>query len=142
MLPFLWCRYFPHGIDVYFENVGGAMLDAVLVNMRLRGCIAFCGLISQYNREKPEGVQNLNCPIAKCVRSEGFLVLDYYHRYPNFLDMVLPYIKQEKILYVEDIAEGLESAPAALVGLLAEMLGNRLQNDYRSKPANPSKPTH
>ncbi|KAK2990318.1 hypothetical protein RJ640_003590 [Escallonia rubra] len=112
-------RYFPDGIDVYFENVGGVMLDAVLVNMRLRGRIAFCGLISQYNREKPEGIHNLNCLIAKRVRAEGFLVLDYYHRYPKFLDMVLPYIKQGKISYVEDIAEGLESAPAALVGLFS-----------------------
>ncbi|KAK3028966.1 hypothetical protein RJ639_039993, partial [Escallonia herrerae] len=112
-------RYFPDGIDVYFENVGGAMLDAVLVNMRLRGRIAFCGLISQYNREKPEGIHNLNCLIAKRVRAEGFLVLDYFHRYPKFLDMVLPYIKQGKISYVEDIAEGLESAPTALVGLFS-----------------------
>ncbi|CAL5414228.1 unnamed protein product [Camellia sinensis] len=112
-------RYFPNGIDIYFENVGGKMLDAVLLNMRLRGRIAVCGMISQYNLEQPEGVHNLFCLITKRVRMEGFIVFDYYHMYPKFLDMILPHIKEGKITYVEDIAEGLESAPAALIGLFA-----------------------
>ncbi|KAF5942267.1 hypothetical protein HYC85_019909 [Camellia sinensis] len=86
-------RYFPNGIDIYFENVGGKMLDAVLVNMRLNGRIAVCGMISQYNLEQPEGVHNLFCLITKRV--------------------------QGKITYVEDVAEGLESAPAALIGLFS-----------------------
>ncbi|CAL5348137.1 unnamed protein product [Camellia sinensis] len=110
-------RYFPNGIDIYFENVGGKMLDAVLLNMRLRGRIAMCGMISQYNLEQPEGIHNLFCLITKRVRMEGFVVPDYYHMYPKFLDMILPHIKEGKITYVEDIAEGLESAPAALIGL-------------------------
>ncbi|KAI8003534.1 2-alkenal reductase (NADP(+)-dependent) [Camellia lanceoleosa] len=67
-------RYFPNGIDIYFENIGGKMLDAVLVNVRLRGRIAVFGLISQYNLEQPEGVHNLFCLITKCVCMEGFLV--------------------------------------------------------------------
>lgn len=112
-------RYFPNGIDIYFENVGGKMLDAVLLNMRLRGRIAVCGMISQYNLEQPEGVHNLFCLITKRVRMEGFIVFDYYHMYPKFLDMILPHIKEGKITYVEDIAEGLESAPASLIGLFA-----------------------
>uniref|UniRef100_A0A2N9EMJ6 2-alkenal reductase [NAD(P)(+)] n=1 Tax=Fagus sylvatica TaxID=28930 RepID=A0A2N9EMJ6_FAGSY len=110
-------RYFPEGIDIYFENVGGKMLDAVLLNMRIRGRIAVCGMISQYNLDKPEGVQNLMTLIWKRVRMEGFLVFDYFHLYPKFLELVLPYIKEGKITYVEDIAEGLENAPAALIGL-------------------------
>ncbi|KAL7209027.1 hypothetical protein ACSBR1_030720 [Camellia fascicularis] len=112
-------RYFPNGIDIYFENVGGKMLDAVLVNMRLNGCIAVCGMISQYNLEQSEGVHNLFCLITKRVRMEGFLVFDYYHLYPKFLEMILPRIKEGKITYVEDVAEGLESAPAALIGLFS-----------------------
>ncbi|KAM7460856.1 hypothetical protein LguiA_028977 [Lonicera macranthoides] len=111
--------YLPNGIDIYFENVGGKMLDAVLPNMRLHGRIAVCGMISQYNLEKPEGVHNLLCLIAKRVRMEGFVVVDNYHLYPKFLELVLPQIKEGKILYVEDTAEGLESAPAALVGLFS-----------------------
>ncbi|KAF5942269.1 hypothetical protein HYC85_019911 [Camellia sinensis] len=84
-------RYFSSGINIYFENVGVKMLDAVLVNMRLHGCIAVC----------------------------GFLVFDCYHLYPKFLEMILPHIKEGKITYVEDVVEGLESAPAALIGLFS-----------------------
>ncbi|XVF84228.1 hypothetical protein PTKIN_Ptkin17bG0009000 [Pterospermum kingtungense] len=110
-------RFFPEGIDIYFENVGGKMLDAVLPNMRIHGRIAVCGMISQYNQDHPEGVHNLMHVIPKRIRIEGFVVLDFYHLYPKFLEMVIPHIKEGKITYVEDIAEGLESAPAALVGL-------------------------
>ncbi|XP_057477890.1 2-alkenal reductase (NADP(+)-dependent)-like [Actinidia eriantha] len=112
-------RYFPEGIDIYFENVGGKMLDAVLVNMRVHGRIAVCGLISQYNLGQPEGVHNLFCLITKRLRMEGFLAGDYCHLHSKFLEMILPQIKEGKIIYVEDVAEGLESAPAALVGLFS-----------------------
>ncbi|GLU14994.1 hypothetical protein SLE2022_315240 [Rubroshorea leprosula] len=112
-------RYFPEGIDIYFENVGGKMLDAVLLNMRAHGRIAVCGMISQYNLEQPEGVTNLTQIIYKRVRLQGFLVFDYFPQYYKFVDAVLPDIKQGKIKYVEDTAEGLESAPAALIGLFS-----------------------
>ncbi|KAI5320873.1 PREDICTED: 2-alkenal reductase [Prunus dulcis] len=112
-------RFFPEGIDIYFENVGGKMLDAVLPNMRVHGRIAVCGMISQYNLEQPEGVHNLMYLIIKQIRMEGFLVFNYYHLYGKFLEMVLPAIKEGKITYVEDVVEGLESAPAALIGLFA-----------------------
>ncbi|KAF7825936.1 2-alkenal reductase (NADP(+)-dependent)-like [Senna tora] len=110
-------RYFPEGIDIYFENVGGKTLDAVLPNMRLHGRIPVCGMVSQYNLGQPEGVTNLAQLIFKRVRMHGFNVGDHYHLYPKFLELVLPLIKEGKIVYVEDIAEGLENAPAALVGL-------------------------
>ncbi|XP_002529812.2 NADP-dependent alkenal double bond reductase P2 isoform X1 [Ricinus communis] len=112
-------RYFPEGIDIYFENVGGKMLDAVLLNMRIHGRIAVCGMISQYNLEKPEGVHNLMTIVYKRVLIKGFVVTDYFNQYSKFLDFVLPLIREGKITYVEDIAEGLESAPAALVGLFS-----------------------
>ncbi|XP_078434110.1 2-alkenal reductase (NADP(+)-dependent)-like [Wolffia australiana] len=110
-------RYFPEGIDIYFENVGGAMLDAVLANMRLNGRIAVCGMISQYNLEKPEGVHNLTYVITKRIRMQGFLVSDYIYKYPEYEDRLAQYIKEGKINYMEDVAEGLECAPAALLGL-------------------------
>ncbi|CAL5414216.1 unnamed protein product [Camellia sinensis] len=83
--------YFPNGIDIYFENVEAKMLDVVLLNMRLRGRIAVCGMISLNNLEQPKG----------------------------FLDMILPHIKEGKITDVEEVAKALESAPAALIGLFA-----------------------
>ena len=112
-------RYFPEGIDIYFENVGGKMLDAVLLNMRAHGCIAGCGMISQYNLDKPEGVHNLMHLIYKRVRVEGFVVADYFHLYAKFLEFILPHIAEGKIVYVEDIAEGLKSGPSALIGLFS-----------------------
>ncbi|XP_027166970.1 2-alkenal reductase (NADP(+)-dependent)-like [Coffea eugenioides] len=112
-------RYFPEGIDIYFENVGGKTLDAALLNMKSHGRIAVCGMISHYNLDKPEGVHNLASVLYKRIRMEGFAVYEYYHLYPKFLDLVLPYIRENKITYVEDIAEGLENGPAALVGLFS-----------------------
>ncbi|KAK3444316.1 hypothetical protein EUGRSUZ_H01881 [Eucalyptus grandis] len=112
-------RCFPEGIDIYFENVGGKMLDAVLPNMKLHGRITVCGMISQYNLEQHEGVHNLINLIWKRVRMEGFSVSDFYHLYPKFLEMVLPQIREGKIAYTEDIAEGLENGPAALVGVFS-----------------------
>ncbi|KAI6699040.1 hypothetical protein NL676_019159 [Syzygium grande] len=112
-------RCFPEGIDIYFENVGGKMLDAVLLNMKLHGRITVCGMISQYSLEQPEGVHNLLNLLRKRVRMEGFIVYDYCHLYPKFLETVLPQIKEGKIVYVEDIAEGLENGPAALVGVFS-----------------------
>ncbi|XAR64542.1 Allyl-alcohol dehydrogenase [Bertholletia excelsa] len=112
-------RYFPQGIDIYFENVGGKMLDAVLLNMRIHGRIAACGMISQYNLDQPEGVHNLMLVLYKRIRMEGFLVLDYYPQHSKFLDTVLPFIRQGKITYVEDVVEGLENGPSALVGLFS-----------------------
>nr|XP_023897788.1 2-alkenal reductase (NADP(+)-dependent)-like [Quercus suber]POE54123.1 2-alkenal reductase (nadp(+)-dependent) [Quercus suber] len=108
-------RCFPEGIDIYFDNVGGKMLDAVLLNMRFHGRIAVAGMISQYNLDQPEGIRNLLSLVYKRIRMEGFIVYDYYHLFPNFLDLVLPYIREGKIVYVEDIAEGL----AALVGIFS-----------------------
>ncbi|XP_078435021.1 2-alkenal reductase (NADP(+)-dependent)-like [Wolffia australiana] len=110
-------RYFPEGIDIYFDNVGGAMLDAVLANMRLNGRISACGMISQYNLEKSEGIHNLFYLVSKRIRMEGFLITDYFHKYPEYEDRMAQYIREGKIYYVEDLVEGLENAPAALLGL-------------------------
>ncbi|KAL3752823.1 hypothetical protein ACJRO7_000252 [Eucalyptus globulus] len=112
-------RCFPKGIDIYFENFGGKMLDAVLLNMKFHGRITVCGMVSQYNLERHEGIHNLINLVLKRVRMEGFVESDYYHIYPKFLEMVLPQIKEGKIVPVEDIVEGLENSPAALVGVFS-----------------------
>ena len=93
------------------------MLDAVLLNMKLNGRIAHCGMISQYTLDEPEGIKNMMNIIYKRLRLEGFVVTDYFHLFPKFLDFMLPCIREGKIVYMEDISEALESCPAALVGL-------------------------
>ncbi|KAM0052644.1 putative oxidoreductase [Helianthus debilis subsp. tardiflorus] len=111
-------RYFPDGIDIYFENVGGKMLEAVLPNMRFNGRISACGMISQYN-EQGDGVRNLVHIVTKSLRMQGFIVTHYFPMYPKYMEMIMPLIKQGKICYIEDVVEGLESAPAALIGLFS-----------------------
>ncbi|KAJ6741350.1 ALLYL ALCOHOL DEHYDROGENASE NADP-DEPENDENT OXIDOREDUCTASE-LIKE PROTEIN-RELATED [Salix purpurea] len=76
-------------------------------------------MISQYNLQQPEGIQNITTVVFKRIRLEGFVVMDYFDQYSKFLDFILPYIREGKIVYVEDIAEGLEIAPAALIGLFS-----------------------
>ncbi|KAL0653013.1 hypothetical protein Bca4012_095704 [Brassica carinata] len=110
-------RCLPQGIDIYFENVGGKMLDSVLMNMNVHGRIAVCGMISQYHTETEEGIQNLPVVVYKRIKMQGFLAFDFIDRFPKYLEFVLRYINERKLVYVEDIVEGLENGPAALVGL-------------------------
>ncbi|XP_047977226.1 2-alkenal reductase (NADP(+)-dependent)-like [Salvia hispanica] len=120
-------RYFPQGIDMYFDNVGGEMLDVVLLNMNLNGRIIACGMISQYNLKEPQGVRNLFKVVTKQIRMQGFFAPSYVHLFPKFLDFVIPLVREGKIAYVEDIAQGLERAPAALIGLFSgRNLGKQL----------------
>ncbi|MED6218231.1 hypothetical protein PIB30_025005 [Stylosanthes scabra] len=107
-------RFFPEGIDIYFDNVGGDTLEAALLNMRRRGRIVVAGMISQYDLDEPQGIKNLMHIIFKQIKIEAFIVYDYYNKYPKFLETVVPYVKEGKITYVEDIAEGIENGPAAL----------------------------
>lgn len=112
-------RYFPEGIDIYFDNVGGDMLEAALLNMRIHGRIAVCGMVSSNSLSVSKGIHNLFSLIAKRIRMQGFLQSDYLHLYPRFFENVVSNYKQGKIVYIEDMSEGLESAPAALVGLFS-----------------------
>ncbi|KAK9292582.1 hypothetical protein L1049_020556 [Liquidambar formosana] len=112
-------RYFPQGIDIYFDNVGGTTLDAALLNMRIHGRIAVCGMVSEQSLSKPQGIHNLFNLITKRIKMQGFLQSDFLHLFPQFLEHVISYYKQGKIVYIEDMNEGLESAPAAFVGLFS-----------------------
>ena len=112
-------RCLPDGIDIYFDNVGGATLDAALLHMRHGGRVAVCGMISQYNLEEPDGLRNLSCIVPNAIRVEGFNVAGWYHVYTKFQEEMAGYIKGGKVAVVEDVVEGIESAPAALIGLFS-----------------------
>ncbi|OIV94245.1 hypothetical protein TanjilG_08543 [Lupinus angustifolius] len=112
-------RCFPNGIDLYFEQVGGKMLDAVLLNMKIHGRIIICGMISQYNISEPEPLKKIMQIAFKRLSIKGFTHRDHHHLYPKLLETVLPYIREKKIVYVEDIVEGIENGPEALVGLFS-----------------------
>lgn len=106
----------PNGVDVYFENVGGDHLDAVLPRMNVRGRIPVCGMISTYNGERA-GVKNLSSMIYSRVRMEGFVASDFPHLNAQFQSDMTGWLKSGQIKYQETILEGFERAPEALVGL-------------------------
>ncbi len=109
----------PEGIDVYFDNVGGPITDAVFLTMNQGARIAICGQISQYNLEKPEmGPRLLSTLIIKRARVEGFLISDYFARFPEGMEKLTQWLREGKLKYRETVAEGIENAPAAFIGML------------------------
>jgi len=113
----------PKGIDVYFENVGGAVFDAVLPLFNPFARIPVCGLIAQYNAtELPPGPNRLpllmRSVLTKRLLIRGFIVWDFAARLDDFLRDVSQWLKEGRIKHREDIVEGLENAPATLIGLL------------------------
>ncbi|WP_116133372.1 NADP-dependent oxidoreductase [Tropicimonas sp. IMCC34043] len=123
----------PEGIDIYFENVGGAVFDAVLPLLNTSARVPVCGLISQYNATSlPDGPDRLSLLMGTILRKRmtmrGFIVFDDFgHLYPEFARQMGDWVKQGKIQYREEMIEGLEQAPAAFVGLLrGEAFGKRV----------------
>jgi NADPH-dependent curcumin reductase CurA len=109
----------PQGIDVYFDNVGGALLEAVLNHMHTFGRIAVCGMISQYNKERPDpGPANLFKLVAKRVRMQGFLVFDYAGIREQFYQDMGQWLRDGQIKHRETIVRGLRSAPQAFIDLM------------------------
>jgi NADPH-dependent curcumin reductase CurA len=106
----------PRGVDVYFENVGGAHLDAALPRMNVRGRIPVCGMISTYNGGG-EGVKNLFSLIYGRIRMEGFVASDFAHLNAAFLTDMTTWLKAGQIKYQETILDGFERAPEGLIGL-------------------------
>jgi NADPH-dependent curcumin reductase len=108
-------QHCPNGIDVYFENVGGEIFDAVLSLINLRARIALCGLISQYNATEPvPGPHHLINLVYQRAKLEGFLALDYFDRAQEALADLTEWYAQGKIQYRVDVIEGLENAPSAI----------------------------
>jgi NADPH-dependent curcumin reductase CurA len=108
----------PAGIDVYFENVGGAVLDAVLRLVTLHARIPLCGLISQYNATAPVPGPNWGALLARRVLVQGFIISDHWAEFFDpFLQECAPLVRGGQLVYREDIVEGLDAAPSALIGL-------------------------
>jgi NADPH-dependent curcumin reductase CurA len=108
----------PDGIDVFWDNVGGAALEAALANLAMHARVVLCGAISTYNAaERPPGPSNYMNLLVRRSRMEGFVVFDYLSRTDEALAELLPLIGEGKIRYREDVRDGLECAPQALVDL-------------------------
>ena len=113
----------PQGIDVYFENVGGAVFDAVLPLLNTHARVPVCGLISLYSGgASTASVDRLpaltRTLLVKRIRMQGFIIFDYEGRQPEFLGPMRQWLAEGKVRFREDIVEGLENAPQAFIGLL------------------------
>jgi hypothetical protein len=115
----------PKGIDVYFENVGGGHLDAVLPRMNQRGRVAVCGMISTYNGGG-EGVRNLSTMIYSRIRMEGFVASDFPHLQAAFVSDMTGWLKDGRIKYQETILDGFERAPEGLIGLFSGLNSGKM----------------
>ena len=135
----------PKGIDVYFENVGGAVFDAVLPRLNTAARIPLCGLVSQYNATSlPGGPDRMAWLMGQMLRKRltmrGFIIFnDFGHLYAEFAGQMSAWIAAGKMHYREEIIDGLEQAPSAFIGLLrGENFGKRV---IRVGPATPKEPT-
>ena len=108
----------PDGIDVYFDNVGGWISDAVYPNINFRARVAICGMISEYNQTEPELAPRITRHLlVNSARVEGFIVTNFYDRWPAAIEEMAGWIRDGRIVYREDVVDGLEHAPRALVRL-------------------------
>jgi len=118
----------PDGVDVYFDNVGGDILQAALFAMNLNGRISCCGAVSQYDTATPKsplGVPGLL--VTKRLTMRGFIAMDFPDRDADAVNDLAEWTSSGKLTVVEDVLEGLESAPQGLIGLLAgENRGKRM----------------
>ena len=109
----------PQGVDVYFDNVGGPITDAVFPAINLRARVLICGQIHHYNDKKAaQGPRHLFHLIVKRARVEGFLVFDYAERYKEGLTQMAQWLREGKLHYREQIQEGIENTPRAFIGML------------------------
>lgn len=118
----------PDGIDLYFDNVGGAILDACLAQIAMHGRIVLCGGISAYNElEPPPGPRNIMALVLRRARMEGFIVIDYARRFPEALPKLRQWLESGEIVHEEDIQRGLENCPQTLLRLFdGKNLGKQL----------------
>lgn len=126
-LPAALRRTCPAGIDVYFENVGGPLLEAVLGHMNPLGRLPVCGLISGYNATEDPGVKGFAHILGKRLTVMGFSIYDHMWRFEAWQPRMAELLTSGRIVYHEDVWEGVEQAPAAFIGMLrGDSLGKRV----------------
>jgi len=108
----------PEGIDVYFENVGGAVQAAVYPRLNDFGRMIMCGMISEYNDPTPRPGPSLVAAVRKRLHIQGFIVGDHAALRPEYLAMAAPLVQAGQLKYREDIVDGIDNAPAAFIRLL------------------------
>lgn len=108
----------PNGIDIYFENVGGKMLEDVISHANRFARIVCCGMISQYNTQNPTPIHNLIQVVAKSLEIRGFIVSDSPEMETPFREEVTKWVQEGKIKYRESVAEGIENTPEAFLDVL------------------------
>jgi NADPH-dependent curcumin reductase CurA len=117
----------PKGVDAFFENVGGEILDTVLRLMNLRGRVAICGLISDYNAKEPYGVKMFRSILVNRLKVQGMIVFDWVQRYAEANQGLMELVLAGKLKTRESIVDGIENAPKGLIGLLkGENFGKQL----------------
>ncbi len=117
----------PNGVDNYFENVGGEVMDAAFRVLNPFSRVALCGMISDYNATEAYGTKMMRSLLVNRVKLQGFIVFDRQDLYVRAVSQLAKWVSQGKIKYNETIAEGLESAPKAFIGLLkGQNLGKQL----------------
>ncbi|RZS14617.1 hypothetical protein BHM03_00046339 [Ensete ventricosum] len=120
-------RYFPEGIDIYFDNVGSTMLDAAVANMNIFGRVAVCGAISEYADPGKRAAPDMIDVIYKRITLRGFLAVDHLHLYAGFLSATSDHLRHGRMRAVEDISTGLECVPSAFAGLFrGDNVGKKL----------------
>jgi NADPH-dependent curcumin reductase CurA len=108
----------PNGINVYFDNVGGAVLEACILQLALNARVVLCGLMDQYNQaERPKG-PNLGPVIGARAMLKGLVVYDYYPRFAEFISFAEPLVFDGAIKVLEDVAHGIEATPEAFCRLM------------------------
>jgi NADPH-dependent curcumin reductase CurA len=109
----------PNGVDMYFDNVGGAITDAVMRRIATNARVAVCGQISRYNAVAPEtGPRWLSQLIVRQAKVEGFLVSQFAPRFEDGLRQLATWMKEKRLVYREDVVDGLENAPRAFIRML------------------------
>jgi NADPH-dependent curcumin reductase len=108
----------PDGIDVYWENVGGVVQQAVFPRLNDFGRMVLCGMVAEYNDSEPRPGPNLMAAVRKRLRIEGFIVSDHWQRFGEYRAAAAPMLRDGRLKYREDIVDGLDNAPAAFIGLL------------------------